>query len=453
MAVYDRWHRDPQPGDEPCEHSRGRRKLYPGADHLKGRRWQVQWEDPNSPGRKRPKRSFDLRDGTDPNVHADAFDKLIQAQLVTRTYVNPRAGEVTLQAYAEQWRNGRKLDVNPAQLLDGRLRNHVYEDPARPRSGRTPKGGISIGQHPMALLAQRPSLVSDWIEAMPLAAGSAGLVVGDVSVIFGVAADDGVVIRNPFDARSVGRPSAGRTLARPWSLEQVLAMETELPGRWKVIPRLGAGTGMRQGEMFGLGVADVDWLGKDPEIRVERALKVIGTELRFGPLKNRKPHTVPLAASVKERLQRHLYDFPAVDVTLPWHDPKDKERHGKPFTVRLLVTTAAGGAASRRPFDDVWRNARRRAKITPPGARERDDGCHALRHTAASTWLRNGVDIVRVAAWIGDTVQTVADTYAHLMPGRRDDDGRAAVDGFFTPCAPDVPSKAAGGESAQADGG
>ena len=47
MSVYDRWHkRHPGPGDVPCqEHSRGKTKLYPTAEHLQGDRWQVRWRD------------------------------------------------------------------------------------------------------------------------------------------------------------------------------------------------------------------------------------------------------------------------------------------------------------------------------------------------------------------------------------------------------------------------
>lgn len=42
---------------------------------------------------------------------------------------------------------------------------------------------------------------------------------------------------------------------------------------------------------------------------------------------------------------------------------------------------------------------------------------HVLRHTAASAWLTAGVDIAAVAAWLGDAVKTVPETYAHMMPG------------------------------------
>ena len=47
MSIYDRWHKTrPGLGDEPCrEHSRGRAKLYPAADHGQGDRWQVRWRD------------------------------------------------------------------------------------------------------------------------------------------------------------------------------------------------------------------------------------------------------------------------------------------------------------------------------------------------------------------------------------------------------------------------
>jgi hypothetical protein len=49
------------------------------------------------------------------------------------------------------------------------------------------------------------------------------------------------------------------------------------------------------------------------------------------------------------------------------------------------------------------------------------------------------VSIAAVTAWLGDTVQIVLKTYAHMMP----DDvsaGRKAVDAFFSSSAPDVPS-------------
>jgi integrase len=45
---------------------------------------------------------------------------------------------------------------------------------------------------------------------------------------------------------------------------------------------------------------------------------------------------------------------------------------------------------------------------------------HQARHHFASTLLRDGVAITDVASWMGDEVRTVAQTYAHLMPGQAD---------------------------------
>jgi integrase len=76
------------------------------------------------------------------------------------------------------------------------------------------------------------------------------------------------------------------------------------------------------------------------------------------------------------------------------------------------------------------------AGITPSLAKgekrkaARDHGMYALRHTAVSGWLSAGADIVAVAAWLGDTIETVYKTYAHLMPDA-DERGRRVIDQFF----------------------
>ena len=429
MAVSDRWHRDPRPGDEPCKCSRGKNKLYPGASHLKGDRWQVRWRDPAT-GKQKAK-NFALKEGMNANEHADAFDKRIQGDILARTYIDPRAGEITLRQFAEQLRGGRTIpNQETADDLELRLRLHVYED--RAGSQKTPRGAPSIGQYPMGLLAARPSIVAQWAAAIPLSPVRARHVMGDVSYVFRVAMGDGIVMRDPVRVPSVKWPEIAARTARPWSLEQLEAMRAQLPQRYRVLLDLGAGTGMRQGEMLGLGADDVDWLKRDdPRVRVVRQLKYVDGRLWFAPLKNRKPHMPPLPAEVKRRLQRHLDEFPAVTVTLPWLDPADKDRHGKPVTVRLLVTGSQGRPVPGTSLNNLWRRAAKRAGVTPEDGRARDDGLHALRHTFVSTQLRAGVDIVRVAAWIGDSVQTVVEIYAHMMPGGDDGDGRAAVEAFF----------------------
>jgi hypothetical protein len=443
MAVYDRWHRDPRPGDESCKCGTRRTPLYPAAGHLTGDRWQVRWRDPAG---KQCKRNFGLKVGSNADLNADAFDAKISREIDTGAYVDPRSAQITLRDYAETWRKSRRIP-NPqtAARLERTLRLHVYE--GEPGSGKTPQGAPAIGQHPVGLLAARPSLVAAWAAGIPLAPAPARQVMGRVSKVFRAMIDDGIVGRDPTRLEAVDWPGAGPGKARAWSLAQLEAMRGELPARWRVMLDLGAGAGLRQGEMLGLGADDIDWLKRgDPRVRIVRQLQHVGGKAVFRPVKNRTPHSVPLSPLVHERLSAHLDRFPAVTVTLPWDDPGDRERHGKPVTVRLIITAPGGNPAWGTTLSGTWRAAGRRAEVTPEGEREREDGCHALRHTFASAQLRAGVDIVRVAAWLGDTVEMVASTYAHMMPGRDDNDGRAAVDAFLgapqVPSALDVPSEA-----------
>ncbi len=129
--------------------------------------------------------------------------------------------------------------------------------------------------------------------------------------------------------------------------------------------------------------------------------------------------------------------FPPVAVTLPWYEP-DSKLHGTMMTVRLVLSRPDGTPLTRGSSDSAWGTGVRRMLAGKlPGARRgrRAPGwnIHRARHTFASAQLRAGVDIVRVAAWMGDTVQVVATTYAHLMPEDGGEDGRAAVDAFFGP--------------------
>jgi integrase len=102
---------------------------------------------------------------------------------------------------------------------------------------------------------------------------------------------------------------------------------------------VGAGLGLRQGEIFGLAVEEVDFLrGWAP---VRRQVKILGGKLAFASPKRGKDRDVPLPESVALRLAAHLQAWPAVAVTLPWLPT------GKPETVRLLFTTRERTALDR----------------------------------------------------------------------------------------------------------
>ncbi len=417
MAVTDRWHKSrPGAGDPVCrEH-----KMAPAGGHGVGERWQVRWRDESGQQRAR---NFARKTGTDPEKSADAFDAKVRTQLDDGSYTDPSSASVTFRAFAEDWRRSRTHDVQTAARIERQLRLHVYP---------------VIGDRTMRELGKRPSVIQAWIVGLKLAPSSARQVIRDVSSVFVAAADDGLVTRNPVQARSVTRPKVPERKARPWTLAQADAMSAALAARYAVLPYLGAGTGMRQGEMFGLAAGDIDFLRRVIHVRRQVRLLDDGT-MCFSPVKNGKAHDVPLSESLAPVLAEHIRKYPPAVVTLPW-----QVRDGKPVTHALLLTRPAGLPMHRQRANEEWRAALAKAGIVaarkpgePKHRPEPGDGMHALRHTAASAWLSAGVGVPAVAAWLGDTVATVLATYAHLMPDDTDR-GRKAMDAFFSRSAPDV---------------
>lgn len=439
MAVYDRWHRrKPQPGQQPCrEHSRGSTVLYPSADHGKGDRYQVRWYDEDG---KQCKKNLPKKNGENPEIHAEALDRQIQGQLQARDYVHPDAGKITLEEYAKQWRASRVADPNTLAGLDNRLA-HIYDVEPGPRS-RRPEGSSPIGDWPMRALAKKPSAIQAWIkslEAKGLAPSYVRLLIDTLSSIFIAAIDDGIIHRNPVRASSVKAPALPKKLIVPWTWPMVEAAAAELAGRSAAIAYAGALAGLREGEIFGLAVEDIEFLGAGRMLHVRRQVRKVGGELVFSLPKGDKQRDVPLSESLSLRLAAHLKKHKPVKVTLPWKKPG-----GKPTSARLLFVRDDGRAWAGPSFVYWWHKARKAA-----GAPETpENGPHVLRHTAASAWLAGGVDIRKVAAWLGhaDPGFTLR-TYIHLMPDT-EDVGRKAMDLFTgdkidSPSAQNVPQKAA----------
>ncbi|MEV4183408.1 site-specific integrase [Streptosporangium canum] len=421
MTIYDRWHKSrPKLDEGKCK---CRPPRIPTAEHGCEGRWQVRYRDDNGNQRKR---NFDRRPA------AESFDAEVKASLDKGEYIDFTAGQVTLTAYAKEWRESLTSDPGTLQQVDSRLSKWVF--------------GQKIGSHTMSALATRPALIRSWIKMMEgsLAPGSIKVIVDMVSTIFSTAVDDRIVNRNPFALKSVqsARPlDKDPKRVTPWTFGQVVAVGQALPARLRAMVYLGSGCGHRQGELFGIAVDDLDFSGG--MVHVNRQVRLVRNRLVFSLPKRNKTRSVPLPEVVMRELCAHIESHPPVEVTLPWRVPEGELR-----TFKLLFVNTAGGALHRNTFNYTWRSAIERADIvpaTPAGERRRpyrEHGCHKLRHTAASAWLASGVDVVTVAEYLGhaDPGFTLR-TYTHLMPNAADR-ARKAMNAFFTDgsCAPGVPS-------------
>lgn len=258
-----------------------------------------------------------------------------------------------------------------------------------------------------------------------------------VSAIFTAAVDDKLIDGNPCQAKSVTRPKPTVRKIVPWSRSTVRKVRFALPEQLKIIVPIGAGAGLRQGEVFGLAVDAID--RDEMMLRVVRQVREVRSVLTFALPKRGKTRDVPLSAGLLRLLDDHMEQFPPVPVTLPWAEPD-----GEPVTVNLLLTTAAGRPLDRRKFGrKVWHPACKAAGIAAPG---REDGMHALRHHYASVLLDAGESIKALSEYLGHTDPGFTlRTYTHLMPSSaertrkaidrewgRGEDGESTADGLET---------------------
>lgn len=432
MSVADRWHTrkprevpDPVTGElapvGPCR----THKLFPSADHGKGDRWQVRWRDEadKQKSANRPK-----KEGKDPDVHAEALDAEIAGQLLAGTYIDPDAGKVTLAQYAKGWRAGLTGEPSTLRNVDDRLAHIVGAPPAV--KGRTVRrlgdGTSSISGMGMAALAKKPSVIQQWIKGMErngLSAIYIGEIVTTLSSIFTAALDDGIMSRNPVRAKSVKPPTPDEKKVTPWTRPMIDAARAHLGDDGTMVD-LGTAAGLRASEIFAIGKDDIVFLGRERErrIKVRRQVAIVDGVMVFKPPKRRKTRDVPLPDSLGRRLAARMDAVAPVAVTLPWEKPG-----GKPHTAKLLFTRADGRPHHRQSFSYRWQRTRKAAGAPA----DRENGMHVLRHTAASVWLGAGVDVVKVAAWLGHTnVATTLTYYAHLIPDHADV-GRTAMDAWL----------------------
>jgi len=285
---------------------------------------------------------------------------------------------VTFREFAEKWLDSRTFDESSREQTELRFRLHAY-----PYFGNRELRDI------------RPSTIREWDRALQkkgLAETYRRTIFANVSAVFTAAIDDERLNKNPCNATSVTKPRGEYPKVVPWSEDRVLGVRAALGERYQIMINLGAGCGLRQGEVFGISADDVD--EESGILRVERQVKIIRNQMVFALPKHRKTREVPLPASVLDAIKQHKRSFPTLRVTLPWEAPT-----GKPATVGLLIYTREHHQIHRHSFNHhVWKPALRESGIVNPG---RADGFHALRHFYASVLLDAGESIRALAEYLG----------------------------------------------------
>lgn len=331
--------------------------------------------------------------------HARHFGRKVDAQrwlneqtaaIITGTHVDPKAGKVTFREYAEDWRTMQPHKPATAKRVRLTLENHLY-----PTLGSTAMSSI------------RPTHIQGLVKSLSgeLAASSVRTIVQTLRAIFRAAVHDRIIPASPCDRVALpSTPAKQLTIPDRATLEAVAAA---LPEQYRAAVYVGAGLGLRPGEIWGLRVDDVDFLRG--MVHVRRQLDERGQLVALKTTASYR--TVPLPTSVGERLAAHL----AVA----------GRREG------LMFVGEKGGSVNRGVFHAAWTTARKAAGV--PALK-----LHDLRHAYASALIAAGESVKTVQTRLGHgSAMMTLDIYGHLWPDS-DDKTRSAVDAFLSADADSV---------------
>ena len=305
---------------------------------------------------------------------ADAYEAKEKRALLLGEFVDPKAGKVSLSQVTEKWMASRADSIsNKTHQTEGyALKAHIPS---------------TLGNRPISSIRTADL---DGLYGKMLSKLSRSTVMrfrNTLSSLFGWAVREGLITKNPVIESRVprGKGQDQKQEIYPFSLTELREVAADLtdkhPTLGPVALVLGL-TGLRWGELVALRVRDVQLVPR-PAFRVSRSASD-GQDIRT-VTKGGSARTVPLADEVV-KIVKPLMAGRGADELL-FVSPRGERLNGPNWK------RAVGWTALAR------------------GRRE-----HDLRHTAATLWLTNGVDLKTAQTWLGHSTATLtADTYSHYL--------------------------------------
>lgn len=379
MPVDDTWYLT-RPGPD------GKRQK--AAKHGRGKRWRVRYNDDTGQPREM---LFERK------ADAELHDAAMRADVSRGLYIDPTAGRVTVKSYGEQWRKGRLHADSTEERVERALRVHIY-----PILGR------------MAISQVRSSNIQAWVKdrARVLEPSTLRVVYSYIVSMFTTAAIDRLIGFSP--CRGIQLPDVERTelfiptTAQVYALSDAFAEPGGRQGRYQAQPIVTAGTGFRQGEVWGLELEHVDFLRR--KISVMQQLKVVSGRAPFlaPPKTPSSKRTVDLAQITAEALAQHIEAFPIAEVEI---DDDTNPRKPVRRKAKLIFLNSDGAPINRSGWSHLWTPAVARAGL-PKGF-----GFHGLRDYYATVLIHGGASVKTVQLALGHTTPTITlNTYVGLWP-------------------------------------
>jgi integrase len=333
----------------------------------------------------------------DGKEHARHFTRKLDAQrwldevtasVVTGQYVDPRAGRVSFEKYAERWEESLISSEAGERITDNALRLHLVP---------------ALGSRTMAAIRRNDIQVLFKKLSEQLGPGSVRNVYDVLVRVMTAAVDDKVIASSP--CRRITLPPMPDEEVTPPTVAQVEGMARVMPPYLRAAVVTLAGSGLRIGELLGLKVSDVDF--RNGTVRVERQRLQSG---RIGPPKTAKSRrTVPVGEVVTDALLTHLAARPSKE----WLFTKEE---GEPLDYRRWKTEWNGARKALRQAENEAAGREGREPVELPHM-----VTHDLRHFFASALIAGGASVKQVQLVLGHASAVITlRIYAHLWPGEED---------------------------------
>lgn len=346
----------------------------PNGKKVQGLRWRARYRTPS--GQVRSK-SFAQK------AEARAW---LDAQLGTVAkgdWTDPSAGKIPFGEWAAVVMAGRAhLAATTRSRDESYLRNLVL-----PHLGDLPLAAI----RPAHLRAMVSALAADG--KAPATVRKAYQI---AALILNQAVNDDRLARTP--ARSVKLPSLrdhqseSEIRAKFLTHAEVARLHETIAPRYRLAVSLGAYAGLRQGEAFGLRVADLDLLRR--RLTISHSLTNLNGAVSLGPTKTRSSRrTISLPTFVVDEIAAHLSVFGTGPEGVVLSSPTGSWLRASSWRHRFWRPATVAAGVGRVRF-------------------------HDLRHTHASWLVAQGAHPKALQERLGhSSIVVTMDTYAHLMEG------------------------------------
>jgi integrase len=323
---------------------------------------------------------------------AGRFLAAVEADLARGTYLDPRAGQVTLAAWADDW-----LASDPGKRATTRAR-----DESALRVHFLP----ILGHRPLGTLT--PLDVRRAVDALAakVAPATVRTNLGVFRAVLNAAVEADLISRSPV--RGIKLKTAPPRHRPTLSPEQLEALASAMPGRYRALVLTAGVVGLRWSELVGLRVASVNFLARTVTVS-ETISEVAGRHDAASPKSERSGRTLSLPAFLVDELARHLSAY------RPGASQED------------LVFTGAKGGTLRRSFAArVFNPAVARAGLPD------DLTFHGLRHVATSFMVEAGEHPRVIQHRLGHATSRLSmEMYAHV-PEAADRDVASHLDARFS---------------------